>query len=452
MDISFLGGAQTVTGSKYLVKNGQTQILVDCGLFQGLKSLRLLNWDTFPFDPRDIQAVVLTHAHLDHCGALPLLIKNGFSGPIYCTPPTLELTKIILLDSAKIQEEEAEYANKRHFSKHHPALPLYTVDDVEKVFSSFKPVEYKSEFSIGSLRIKLFSSGHILGAASALVESPEKSVYFSGDLGRNNDPLMWPPEPPPAVDAIVMESTYGNRIHSPVPSKKVLQDCITEVTKNNGVLLIPSFSVGRAQNLLLEIVELKKEGLIQESIPIYINTPMGQAASKLYAEFDKFHRLGPGDFEEMMTEVHEVRDAADSIRLNESSERPLIIVAASGMLTGGRVLHHLKAFGANPRNTLLLAGFQAVGTRGRDLLDGKKELKIHGAMRDILCKVVPSDSFSAHADQVELLAWLKSSPKQPSRIFIVHGEPEAQNELAEKILQEFRIQSEIPTMNQNIRL
>lgn len=452
MEITFLGGAQTVTGSKYLVKHGQTQILVDCGLFQGLKSLRLLNWENFSFDPQNIQAVVLTHAHLDHCGALPLLIKQGFKGPIYCTEPTLELTKIILLDSAKIQEEEAEYANQRHFSKHHPALALYTVKDAERVFPYLKPVNYHKEFKVGALSVELSSSGHILGAASALVRSPDKSVYFSGDLGRENDPLMWPPDAPPAVDALVMESTYGNRVHSNTPSKQVLKDCITEVTKNNGVLLIPSFSVGRAQNVLHEIVELKKEGAIQQGIPVYLNTPMGQSASNLYAEFDKFHRLGPGDFEELMSEINNVETAEDSIRLNESKVRPLIIVAASGMLTGGRILHHLRAFGGDPKNMLLLAGFQAAGTRGRDLLDGKKEVKIHGAFRDIRCKIVPSDSFSAHADQPELLRWLGKAEKKPKRIFIVHGEPEAQNELAEKINKNFQIVAEIPALDQNIRL
>lgn len=452
MEIGFLGGAETVTGSKFLVHHNNTRILVDCGLFQGQKNLRLMNWDGFPFDPKDIDAVVLTHSHLDHCGALPLLVKKGFKGPIFCTPPSLELTKIILLDSAKIQEEDAEYANKKRFSKHHPALPLYTIEDVEKTLPLLKPVELHEEFSIGHLKIIFYGSGHILGAASALVSCDERSVYFSGDLGRNNDPLMWPPEPPPEADIIVMESTYGNRQHSKIPSKTVLQDCILRVCASKGVLLIPSFSVGRAQNILQEIIDLRREQKIPENLPVYFNSPMGSEASKLYEEYFKFHRLGPGEFEEVMALVRSVKSAEESKSLNESPLRPMVIVAASGMLTGGRVLHHLKAFASDPKSILLLAGFQGAGTRGRDLLDGKKEVKIHGAFVEINCEVVASDSFSAHADQGELLNWLKNAEKKPQHVFLVHGEPEALDVLSAKIKTELGLSVSIPALNQIIHV
>lgn len=452
MEIAFLGGTQTVTGSKFLVHHEGTRVLVDCGLFQGLKSLRLKNWEAFPFNPADIDAVFLTHAHLDHCGALPLLAKGGFRGPIYCTEPTQELTKIILLDSAKIQEEEAEYANRKHFSKHDPALALYTAKDVELVLPLFKPVTLHTEHSIGTLKAQFFGSGHILGASSILVTSSEKSVYFSGDLGRQKDPLMWPPEPPPACDVIVMESTYGNRNHSDIPSKQILKEAIERVVQTRGVLLIPSFSVGRAQNLMQEIVELKEEKSIPDSIPIYFNSPMGAAASKAYFQHCDFHRLSEKEFSKVIEAVTEVKSADESKILNASQERPLIIIAASGMLTGGRVLHHLIAFGGDAKNILLLAGFQAAGTRGRDILEGKKQIKIHGVLRDISCQVVSSNSFSAHADQAELLAWLKSAQKKPEQVFLVHGESEALQELSQKIQTELGLSVEIPELNHIIHL
>ncbi|KYG65284.1 mRNA 3'-end processing factor [Bdellovibrio bacteriovorus] len=451
MEIGFLGGASTVTGSKFLVHNDGTRILVDCGMFQGLKELRELNWSDFPIDPKNIDAVVLTHAHLDHCGALPLLVRKGFKGEIHCTEATLELTKIILLDSAKIQEEDAEYANKKGFSKHHPALALYTIDDVTKTLPLFRTHKVHEEFQIGSLSIELFNSGHILGASSVLVSNGEKKVYFSGDLGRNNDPLMWPPEPPQEADYIVMESTYGNRDHSEIPSKEVLKQCILEIAKSKGVLLIPSFAVGRAQNLMYEITELKRAGEVPSQIPVYLNTPMGQEISNFYELYPFFHRLGPGQFAEIMSEIHTVKTAEDSKVLNERSG-PMIIIAASGMLTGGRVLHHLKAFAPNPRNILLLAGFQSAGTRGRRILDGEKEIKLHGMYVDIACKVVPSDSFSAHADRSDLMNWLKQAPKTPQKVFLVHGERSASEELEKRIKTSLNWNVEIPEMNQIIRL
>lgn len=450
VNVEFFGGVETVTGSKFVVQENQTRILVDCGMFQGLKRLRLMNWDTLGFDASKINAVILTHAHLDHCGALPILVKQGFKGPIYCTEPTLELAKIILLDSAKIQEEDAEYANKKGFSKHHPALALYTVQEAENVLPLMKAIPLHKEFVVGDLSFALYGSGHILGAASALVSGGNKSVYFSGDLGRYNDPLMFPPEAPPAADVIVMESTYGDRDHSLVSSKEFLRECILEVCKSRGVLLIPSFSVGRMQNLLHEIVELKRSGEVPAQIPVFANSPMGDEASTLYEKFHEFHRLGSGQFAEVLSEVHSVKTAEDSKNLNESPSRPMIVVAASGMLTGGRILHHVKSFGGDPRNILLLAGFQSAGTRGASLLEGARELKIHGRMHPINCKVVASDSFSAHADRNDLLIWLKSAKKVPKRVLLVHGEISAAESLRSKIQDEAGIETEIAKLGQSI--
>lgn len=449
MEIGFLGGTGTVTGSKFLIHDNGTRVLVDCGLFQGLKELRLLNWGDFPFDAKDINAVILTHSHLDHSGALPLLVNKGFKGPIYCTEPTQELTKIILLDSAKIQEEDAEYANKKGFSKHHPALPLYNTEDVEKTLPLLRTQKLHEKFQVGSLTIEFYGAGHILGAAAVLISNGKKTICFSGDLGRSTDPLMWPPEPPPECDYIVMESTYGNRDHSQIPSKKILKDCILEIAKSSGVLLIPSFAVGRAQNLIFEIVSLKREGEIPASIPIFFNSPMGHEVSKLYEKHAQFHRLGPGQFAELMSEIHSVKTAEQSKELNNQAG-PMIIIAASGMLTGGRVLHHLKAFAPNPENIILLAGFQSAGTRGWSLLNGSKDLKVHGMYVDVNCKVIPSDSFSAHADRTGLINWLRSAENKPQKVFLVHGEGAASDEIRVRIQDKLGWDVVIPKMNQII--
>ncbi len=421
-------------------------------MFQGLKALRLLNWDKFNFNARELDAVILTHAHLDHCGALPLLVKAGFDGPIFCTPATMELARLILLDSAKIQEEDAEYANKKGFSKHQPAVALYTIEDVEKTLPFLTPIDLYEEIEMGSLSFKLYGSGHILGAASVWVSNGEKTAYFSGDLGRYNDPLMKAPEPPQAVDLLVMESTYGHREHSSLPSKEVLKENILSVCKSRGALLIPSFSVGRSQNLLHEIVELKRNGEVPSQIPVYFNSPMGSEASLLYEKYASFHKLGQGQFAEVMSEVHSVKTSEDSKTLNESTLRPMIIVAASGMLTGGRVLHHVKAFCGDTKSILLLAGFQSAGTRGRALLDGVKEIKIHGKLFEVNCQIVSADSFSAHADRNDLLKWIQSAPKKPGKICLVHGEPEAAFELQKSIEKDLQIDVLIPKMDDEISL
>ncbi len=451
MKISFLGGTGTVTGSKFLISSDEDLILVDCGLFQGLKQLRLLNWDKMLFDPAKLKAVILTHAHLDHCGYIPLLVKNGFNGPIFGTAPTLELAKIILLDAAKIQMEDAEYANKKGFSKHHPALPLYDIADAEKSFLNFQSKELNKAFSIGQFQIELSSGGHILGASSVLIVDAKKRIFFSGDLGRTEDPLMPIPSIPKGAEYVVMESTYGDRLHSPETSGDILKKLINQIYQKNGVLLIPAFAVGRSQNLLYEIVCLKQSGQIPSSIPIYYNSPMGEEVWHLYQKYSQFQKIELNKFEAVTQEVHFIKNAEESKRLNEK-KGPMIIIAASGMLTGGRVLHHLKAFAGDSKNIILLAGFQVIGTRGWLLASGQKRIKLHGIYLDIQAQVINSEAFSAHADQQELLNWLSCSPHRPQVIFLVHGEPNSSDELRRKIQDTLKLNVVIPKLHDTINL
>lgn len=451
MNITFLGGAYTVTGSKFLLHSNNTRLLVDCGMFQGLKKLRLMNWDKLPIDPKDIDAVILTHAHLDHSGYLPILVRNGFKGRIYCTHPTAELCRILLMDAARIQEEDAEYANKKGFSKHKPALPLFTQEEVQTTMQYIEPIHIHQRVRIKDFAFELFLNGHILGSTSVSITNNTYSILFSGDLGRNHDPIMMPPEIPHGHDFVVMESTYGDRNHSPTPSSEILKNIINQIYSKGKVLLIPSFAVGRAQNLLYEISQLQINKLIP-NIPTYLNTPMGAEVMELYHQFNSFHRLKNGELRDSISCCRFIKTADQSKDLNEK-KGPMVIIAASGMLTGGRVLHHVKAFGRDPDNAILLAGFQAPGTRGWSLQSGAKEIKLHGSFHPINAQIILSDSFSAHADQQELLHWLKHLSKVPKKIFLVHGEPTASDELRKKI-EEFNSTSsiEIPIMNQMFTL
>lgn len=451
MNITFLGGANTVTGSKFLLHSNNTRILIDCGMFQGIKNLRLMNWDKLPINPKDIDAVILTHAHLDHSGYLPILVRNGFHGKIFCTHPTGELSRILLMDAARIQEEDAEYANKKGFSKHKPALPLFSHDDVEKTLQYFEPIEIHKKITIKDFTFQLYLNGHILGSSSVSIKNDKYSVLFSGDLGRQHDPLMLPPEVPPEHDFIIMESTYGDKNHSPISSKDILKDLILKVEQKKKILLIPSFAVGRAQNLLYEISQLQNNNQIPK-IPTYLNTPMGQEVMELYHQFQSFHRLKNGELKESISCCHFIKSVEQSKALNEK-KGPMIIIAASGMLTGGRVLHHIKAFAGDPENIILLAGFQAPGTRGWSLQSGASEIKMHGAFHKVNAEVIVSDSFSAHADQGELLAWLDKFKKPPKKIFLVHGESTSIDELRKKV-QSTRpdVQVEMPMLNQMFTL
>ncbi|MNJ96768.1 Ribonuclease [compost metagenome] len=451
MDITFLGAAGTVTGSKYLVSILGAQVLIDCGLFQGLKEYRLLNWDSPPVDVSQIDAVVLTHAHLDHCGYLPRLVKSGFRGPIYGTEATIELAKIVLMDAAKIQEEDAFYANKHKYSKHNPAVPLYDSNDVAATFPLFRPQPFHTNFAVKDLEFHYTFAGHILGAASVLVRHKDQSILFSGDIGRKQDPLMPAPESPAPADYVVMESTYGDRLHRGPGSKDILTQLVQKIDQRKGVLLIPAFAIGRSQNLLCELLQLKKEQKIPSDVPIYLNTPMGQEVTYLYQNYSSLLKVSAQEMAEIFQQVHFIKTSDESKSLNEK-KGPMIIIAASGMLTGGRVLHHLKAFGGDKNNILLLAGFQGPGTRGWALANNCTEVKIHGQYVPINAEVVTSDSFSAHADQKELLDWLKLANPPPQKVFLVHGEISAAAELSHRIGNQLKLTVSIPKMNERFIL
>ncbi len=427
MRVSFFGAAGTVTGSRFLIEAGSDRVLVDCGLFQGLKILRERNWAPFPVEPASIDAVVLTHAHLDHSGYLPVLAREGFRGPIHCTPPTAELTPILLADSGRLQEEDARYANRKGFSRHRPALPLYTEEDAGRVSEWLIPRELEADFTIGTLTLTFRSSGHILGAAGVHVRGDGVTITFSGDIGRPADPLIPAPAPPPPSDFLVMESTYGDRAHSPHDPSHELAKALKRTISRGGVMLVPAFAVGRAQLLLYLIQQLFEAGTVPE-VPVFLNSPMAIDVTKLYYSHATYHRLSTEACAGAFRSVNVIRSVEESKALNQR-RGPMVIVAGAGMLTGGRILHHLKAFGDDPRNTILLAGYQAPGTRGADLIAGARSLKIHGFQVAIRAEVVRLEGLSAHAGQDELLAWLGASSEKPRGVYLVHGEPVAADAL-----------------------
>jgi metallo-beta-lactamase family protein len=433
MRIQFLGATGTVTGSKYLITSKTTQILLDCGLFQGYKQLRLRNWAELPFDVRTLSAVVLTHAHLDHSGYLPLLVKRGFSGPIYCSEATFDLCKILLPDSGHLLEEEASYANRHGFSKHSPALPLYTEADAVRCLRFFKPMPFGQGFKVaGNISAELSLAGHILGAAIVQLSDGSTSIAFSGDLGRPQDPIMSPPSAIESADYLVVESTYGNRRHDPADPLELLGKTIRETAGRGGVTIIPAFAVGRAQELLYYMHQLKQSGRIPGILPIYLNSPMAVDATALYHKHWLNHRLNRHECEEMCHAARLVNSVEESIALNRRRD-PMVIIAASGMATGGRILHHLKAFAPDPRNTILFAGYQAGGTRGAAMLAGADSIKIHGQYVPLRAQVAQIGNLSAHADGDEVMVWLSRFSKPPRRTFITHGEPDAADALRKRI-------------------
>ncbi|MGZ3711574.1 MAG: MBL fold metallo-hydrolase, partial [Bdellovibrionota bacterium] len=354
MKLRFLGAAGTVTGSRYLLQQGNTKVLIDCGLFQGFKQLRLRNWESFPIPPSEIDAVVLTHSHLDHSGYLPLFVKNGFKGPIYATSPAIDLCKILLPDSGFLQEEEARFANKRNYSKHHPALPLYTVEDAEASLKFFKSVNWGERKILSdaenSISFELRHAGHLLGAASVLLKAAETSIIFSGDLGRNNDPMILDPESLPGADYLVVESTYGNRRHPERNPEEELKEIAQRTLSRKGILLIPSFAVGRAQLILYFLERLKKRGAIPRDLPVYLNSPMASKANDAFLDNAAELKISRNELQDVWKGVRIISSPEESMALNERTE-PAIILAASGMATGGRVLHHLKTLAPDPKNT-----------------------------------------------------------------------------------------------------
>lgn len=444
MELTFLGATGTVTGSKYLLTSGSTRILVDCGLFQGLKQLRLKNWSKLPINPRNLDAVVLTHAHIDHSGYLPLLVKNGFTGKVYCSSATRDLCAILLPDSAHLQEEEAAYANKRGFSKHNPALPLYTKEDALKSLAQLTPVDYEQDVDLGEgMVLRLTPNGHILGSAFVHIHDQNTSVLFSGDVGRPHDVLMKAPARVKSADYLVLESTYGNRLHDPEDPKIKLAEVINKTVKRRGVVVIPVFAVGRAQELLYYIHLLKASGAIAHDIPVYLNSPMAVDATEIFTHHRGEHRLSPEQCSALSHTARMVNSIEESKGLNEM-HGPMIILSASGMASGGRVVHHLKAFAPNARNTILFVGFQAAGTRGAAMLDGAESIKIHGEYVPVHAEVELISNLSAHADYSEMLAWVSSLEKLPKKTFIVHGEPVAADAMRHHIEERLRLRAVVP--------
>ncbi len=455
MHITFLGAADTVTGSRFLLAHGDSRLLVDCGLFQGFKNLRLRNRAPFPYPPGKITAALLTHAHLDHTGYLPKLVKEGFSGPVYATSATLDLLRILLPDSAKLMEQEAEYARRRGYSKHKNPQPLYTARDVEACYRHFAPLGWDKSFRIpGGFEVSLRRAGHILGAASARVNvKGGPSVLFSGDLGRRGDPLLAAPAPPAAADYVVIESTYGNREHPPEDVLDALARHVEAVVARGGTIVIPSFAVGRMQSLLWSLYELRRTKRIPV-VPVYVDSPMAVSATGLYMRHADDHNLPPTECGQVFSIARYItdRDESEQLQRRTAQDGPAIILSASGMATGGRVLHHIRSIADDPRNLILFAGYQAGGTRGADLVAGNRRLKMHGEYVDIRCEVAQLDNASAHADASGLIAWLKAIPTPPRRVFVVHGEPTASDALRRRIGEELGFEAIVPEQGQKFEL
>lgn len=436
MKLSFLGATRTVTGSRYLVEAAGRAILVDCGLFQGYKELRLRNWEPFPVPPASIDAVVLTHAHLDHSGYLPLLVRRGFRGPIYCTPPTRDLCALLLPDSGQIQEEDARRANRRGYSKHDPALPLYTADDAERALERFRVVPFGQELSLAEgLDCRFERNGHILGAAWVALRHGRRTTLFSGDIGRPRDPVLRPPVTPAEADYLIVESTYGDRLHDPADQLDQLGEIIGRTVARGGSVVIPAFAVGRAQSLLHALATLRARDRLPD-VPVYLDSPMAIDATTILLRHPHEHHLDRAACAALARGAKYLRNAEASWRLDRDP-RPKIIVAASGMATGGRVLHHLAHLAPDPRNTILFTGFQAGGTRGDRILRGEEAVKIYGEWVPVRAEVAELGNSSAHADYAEILDWLAGIRTPPRAVYVTHGEPAAAEALAGRIAARF---------------
>ncbi|UOQ96507.1 MBL fold metallo-hydrolase [Hymenobacter sp. 5317J-9] len=457
--LQFLGAAHCVTGSKYLLTlesaAARHRVMVDCGLFQGFKELRLRNREKLPLAPAEVEAVILTHAHIDHSGYLPKLVKDGFRGRILCTEATADLLSIMLLDSAKLQEEEAAYANQKGYSRHHPALPLYTQADVEHVLTLVESVAYDAPLALlgGLLTVTFRDAGHILGSALAEVtvqgEHQRRHLVFSGDLGRYDNPVLHDPTPVAQADVLLVESTYGDRSTRLADPESALAHVVNEALDRGGVLLIAAFAVGRTQALLYYLKKLLAAGRIPP-VPVYVDSPMALRVADLFPRHPAAHRLGHGNVFDFKG-LHLVTEAAQSKALNQKTALA-IIISASGMCTGGRIVHHLHHRLPRPTDTVLLIGYQAEGTRGRRLLAGEREIKMFGELVPVRCRVEHLDGFSAHADRQELLRWLDQFQAPPQRTFVVHGEPPAAESLAATLRQRHWPQVEVPEYLESVQL
>ncbi len=449
--LTFLGATGTVTGSKYLLKKGSATILVDCGLFQGLKALRLRNWEPLPFKAGSINAVVLTHAHIDHSGYLPLLVKKGFRGSVYCTRATFDLCKLLLPDSGHLQEEQARFANKHRFSRHKPALPLYTAEDAQLALEHFVPLEYDTPKRLDNgMAFRLLPAGHILGASIVAFEGAGPRIVFSGDLGRHDDPIMRAPTPVARADFLVVESTYGNRLHARLDPEAELAAHVERAVGRGGAVVIPAFAVGRAQHLLHLLARIKARGKL-DGVPVYLNSPMAINATRIFQHYRHEHRLSTEECRAACSVATMVNTPQESMALN-LRRGPMIIISASGMATGGRVLHHLEAFAPDARNMILLAGFQAAGTRGASLAGGAEAIKVHGQYVPVRAEVVTLDGLSAHADYAGILEWLGGFESAPGRTFITHGEPAAADELRRRITESLKWDCSVPDYMDRVEL
>ena len=449
--VQFLGAAGTVTGSKYLLSIDGYHILIDCGLFQGLKELRKRNWATFPFPAQRIDCVILTHGHLDHVGYLPRLVKQDLDCPIYCTEPTADLTEIILKDSAKIQEEAAEHANEKGYSKHTPAMPLYDLKDVEKTLPMLSPQAIEEFIRLNeNIRFRFRKNAHIPGASFIELDIKGKRFVFSGDIGRPDDPMLAHREMPEKADYLFVESTYGDRLHPETSTEEVLKKVIDKALGNHGPLFVSSFAVDRAQDFMVVIWKLMEEGKIPR-LPVYLDSPMGQDVSRLFLKYPDWLSLDASVFREVFKETRLVTSVKDTYHL-ASDKSPKIIIAGSGMMNGGRILHYLEKHLGNAKATFILPGYQATGTRGRQLSEGGKEIKLHGHYYKVKAAVEHIKTMSSHADQSELLSWMSGIKNKPENVFIVHGEPHAADELRVKVQDEYGWHCRVPVMFEKVIL
>jgi metallo-beta-lactamase family protein len=449
--LTFLGAAGTVTGSKHLIETGTHRVLVDCGLFQGLKELRLRNWQPLPVDASAIGAVVLTHAHLDHCGYLPRLVAHGFKGRVFCTPGTRDLCTIVLPDAAHIQEEDARDANRHGYSRHQPALPLYTSADADRALMLLQPVGYNRPVPVvPGLDVEFINAGHLLGSAYARVRLDGRTILFGGDLGRYGRPVLPDPSPIDRADVLLLESTYGDRLHEPDDDGARLAAIINAAAERGGKVIIPAFAIGRVEELLYWLFKLEDQGRLQK-LPIYVDSPMALKGLAYYAgrtdELDK----EVGELRKNLSRFTAVNTAIDSKALVEN-DTPAVIIASSGMATGGRVVHHLFAGLPDPRNTVLFVGYQGAGTRGRQLVDGAHYVKMFGQQVPVHARIEKIDAMSSHADAGEIIRWLKTFPKAPKMTYLVHGELIAQDALKTRITKELGWNVEIPSHGQKVNL
>ncbi|GAA1448875.1 MBL fold metallo-hydrolase RNA specificity domain-containing protein [Leifsonia poae] len=449
--LRFLGATDTVTGSRYLLETPAGRILVDCGLFQGYKTLRERNWKPFAVDPASIDAVLITHAHLDHTGYLPALVRDGFRGTIHATHGTTDLSRLILPDSGRLLEEQASFATRHHTSKHETPRPLYTEQDALTALERFRSHRFDDQVPLGNgVSARFVPAGHILGAAQVHVDAQGARVHLTGDLGRQDDPLMQPPRALEETDVLVTESTYGNRTHPLEDPSTPLGEIITRVCSRGGVVLLPAFAVGRAESLLLHLSRLRRRGEIPD-VPVYLNSPMAVNASDIYGRYPQEQRISSHEFKAMYSLATLVRTVDESKLLNLRGG-PAVIISASGMLEGGRILHHIVAYGSDPRNAIVLTGFQAGGTRGAALQRGERTLRIYGRDVSIRAEVLTLQTLSAHADASQILDWLRASPTPPKVTFVTHGEPDASDALRRRIQNTLGWTAHVPDLGETVNV